>query len=167
MSKYFLKTIVTIALFAPLGFANAQTTATDPMTVSATVEASCTVVANDMLFGTYNPFDTTDTDQTATVDVTCSNGAAYNIGLGLGTKTGATVTTRGMTGGTGSDILNYALYSDTGRTSNWGDTVDTDTVSDTGSGSMQSTTVYGRIPQGQTTAPVGSYTDTVTVTVTY
>jgi spore coat protein U-like protein len=48
----------------------------------------------------------------------------------------------------------------------WGNTVGTDTVAATGSGAAQSYTVYGRITAQTTPAP-GTYTDTITVTVTY
>jgi spore coat protein U-like protein len=66
--------------------------------------------------------------------------------------------------GSGGGTLNYSLFRETGRTSNWGNTGTTDTVS--GSGLLQTITVYGRIPAGQTPI-VGVYTDTVTVTLTY
>ena len=48
----------------------------------------------------------------------------------------------------------------------WGNTVGTDTVSATGSGASQAYTVYGRVPM-QTTPAAATYTDTITVTVTY
>jgi spore coat protein U-like protein len=66
----------------------------------------------------------------------------------------------------GTEVINYSLYSDSGRTTNWGNTVGTDTVAATGNGSAQAYTVYGRIPPQTTPAP-GTYTDTITVTVTY
>lgn len=140
-------------------------TTSDTMDVTATVEDSCQVVASALAFGSFAAIDSTNVDGTTTVDVTCSNGTTYDIGLDEG-ENGASVTDRQMSdGGTGS--LDYALYSDDGRTSNWGDTVSTDTVADTGSGETQTKTVYGRIPSGQETAPTGAYSDTITVTVTY
>jgi spore coat protein U-like protein len=63
--------------------------------------------------------------------------------------------------GTGSALLGYALYSDTGRTVNFATT-----ASITGSGAAQPITIYGQIPAGEYVAP-GSYTDTITATVTY
>jgi spore coat protein U-like protein len=44
--------------------------------------------------------------------------------------------------------------------------VGTDTVAGTGNGTDQPLTVYGRVPAGQQ-APSGSYTDSVTGTITY
>ncbi|MHA1553068.1 MAG: spore coat protein U domain-containing protein, partial [Alphaproteobacteria bacterium] len=57
-------------------------------------------------------------------------------------------------------------FSDIGRATNWGDTIDTDTVADTGDGTTQNFTIYGRVPVQTTPAPA-TYTDTVTITVTY
>ena len=88
----------------------------------------------------------------------------FNVGLNQGTTSGGTVAIRKLT--SGSATLDYLLFSDSGRTANWGNTVGTDTVAKTGNGSAQSTTVYGRIPAQTSPAP-GAYSDTVTVTVTF
>jgi spore coat protein U-like protein len=68
----------------------------------------------------------------------------------------------------GANLLNYAVYTDSARSTVWGDggAGATATIDGTGSGTAQSTTIYGRIPAGQT-VPAGSYSDTVNVTVTY
>ena len=55
---------------------------------------------------------------------------------------------------------------DNGRTQRWGNTVNTDTLGLTGSGSPQSTSMYGRVPV-QAGVPAGNYADTVTLTITY
>ncbi|MBP0656299.1 spore coat U domain-containing protein, partial [Mycobacterium tuberculosis] len=104
-------------------------------------------------------------DASTTLSVQCTNTTPYNIGLNAGTGTGATVASRKMTG-TGGALVNYTLYSDNNRTTVWGQTIGTDTVSASGSGAAQSYTVYGRVPVQTTPAP-GAYTDTITVTVTY
>ena len=66
----------------------------------------------------------------------------------------------------GAGLLNYALFSDVSRTLNWGKTVATDTLAGTGNGSAQSLSVYGRVVASQFVSP-GSYTDTITATITY
>jgi spore coat protein U-like protein len=157
-----------IALVLALwGTASLAATTTTTFGVSATIVDSCSVSATALGFGNVDPVSLAGTavDATTTVDVTCANGTAYDVGLDAGTATGATVTTRQMT--SGANTLNYALYSDSGRTTNWGNTVATDTVTGTGDGTAQSLTVYGRIPSGQGTVPTGAYSDTITVTVTY
>jgi spore coat protein U-like protein len=103
-------------------------------------------------------------DATTTFTVQCTNTTAYNVGLNAGSTTGGTVTTRLMT--SGSATVAYKMYSDSGRTTNWGNTVGTDTVTGTGNGATQTLTVYGRVIAQTTPAPA-TYTDTVTVTVTY
>ena len=103
-------------------------------------------------------------DQTSAIQVTCTNTTPYNIGLSAGAGAGATVAVRKMT--SGANTVNYTLYSNSGRTTVWGVTVGTNTVAATGNGAAQSYTVYGRVPPQAAPAP-GTYTDTITVTVTY
>lgn len=137
-------------------------TATTTFTVTATVTATCLVSATNLSFGSYT--GAVD-DANSAVTVTCTNTTPYNVGLNAGTATGATTSTRQMTG-TGSATLNYFLYQDSAYSTNWGNTVGTDTLSGTGTGLAQALTVYGQIPAGQYVTP-GSYTDTITATVTY
>ncbi len=137
-------------------------TVTTTFAVTATVQATCLVSATSMAFGTYTGLVATST---STVSVTCTNTTPYNVGLSAGLATGATVTTRQMTG-PASALLGYSLFSDSARTVNWGQTVGTDTVAGTGNGSAQALTVYGQVATAQYLAP-GAYTDTLTATVTY
>lgn len=147
---------------APLSQALAAT-ATTTFSVTATVTTTCSIVASsNMAFGSYAGVQA---DSTSTLSATCSNLTPYNIGLDAGTGTGATVTDRKMTG-PGSDTLTYHLFRDSGRTLNWGNTVGTDTVSSTGTGSAQSFTIYGRLPASQFVQS-GGYSDTITVTLTF
>jgi len=139
--------------------------ATGSMTVSGTISATCQVNTSSLAFGTFNPVLNTNLNVNGSVSVSCTNGTTYNVGLNAGSGTGATITNRIMT--SGSNTLTYQIYRDAAQTQNWGNTVGTDTVSGTGNGSAQTITAYGRIVSGQTTAKVGSYTDTVTVTITY
>ncbi|HEX5508837.1 MAG TPA: spore coat U domain-containing protein [Pseudolabrys sp.] len=140
-------------------------TTTQTFTTQITITASCTILSASLLdFGTQGVL-TANVDQTSTIQVQCTDTTPFNIGLDAGTSAGATVTTRKMTSGGGATV-DYALYSDSGHTTNWGNTVSTDTVSSTGTGAAQSFQVFGRVPPQTTPAPA-LYTDTVTVTVTY
>jgi spore coat protein U-like protein len=143
-------------LFLQLG--TAQTT----MTVTAVVQPNCQLSAATLSFGTYSG---ALIDATSIISVTCTLTTTYNVGLNAGTASGATVTNRSMTGPS-SALLRYQLFSNSGHTVNWGNTVGTDTVSGTGTGLAQSLTVYGQIPAGEYATP-GSYSDTITATVTY
>jgi spore coat protein U-like protein len=166
----FLKTIkstLPAALLAclALGYAPtsafASTSVTTTFGVSATVQSTCIISASAMGFGTY--ISTAASATTSTVTVTCTNTTPYTVGLDAGLATGATVTTRQMKNG--AALLNYALYSDSGRTSNWGNTTGS-WVSGTGNGSAQPLTVYGQVLAGQYVTP-GSFGDTITATITY
>jgi spore coat protein U-like protein len=141
-------------------------TSTGTLTVTASVAGVCTIGNATLAFGTYNPTAATAINMTSTVTLTCSLGTPYNIGMSAGSGTGATTSSRLMTAG--STTLGYNLYRDSGYSLNWGNTVGTDTLSGTSSTSAltNTITIYGQIPAGENAA-VGSYTDTVTMTVTY
>lgn len=147
-----------------LGGAAYGATTTSTFQVQMTIQASCTIVSTATLnFGTQGVL-IANVDQTSTLQVQCTNTTPYNIGLDAGTGSGATVAVRKMTNG--ATTINYSLYSDAGRTTVWGNTIGTNTVAATGNGASQSYTVYGRVPPQTTPAPA-TYTDTITVTVTY
>ncbi len=146
----------------PGTYTDTVSSATASFTITATVQARCTVTATDLAFGNYSG---TLINATSTITATCTKTTAYNVGLNAGTATGATVTSRKMTGPSAS-TLNYSLFRNTTRTLNWGNTVGTDTVAGTASGAAQALTVYGSIPAAQYVRP-GSYSDTITVTLTY
>ncbi|MCZ8376916.1 MAG: spore coat U domain-containing protein [Beijerinckiaceae bacterium] len=139
-------------------------TATGTLNLSITIQASCTVVsATAINFGSMATI-AANVDQTSTLTVNCSSTTPYNVGLGVGGGSGATVATRKMT--SGSDVVNYTLYRDASRTQVWGETIGTDTVTGTGTGANQTLTIYARVPS-QAVPPPGTYTDAVTITVTY
>jgi spore coat protein U-like protein len=146
-----------------LGLPAIAATATGSVAVSATVTATCQITTTALTFPAYVGVQL---DGTATVSVTCTNTTPYSVGLSAGAGTGATVTARKMTGAVGV-FLNYALFSDAGRTVNWGATVGTDIPAlGPGNGAAQVATIYGRVAAGQFIAPA-AYTDTITATVTY
>jgi spore coat protein U-like protein len=147
---------------APGTYTDTVSSATASFTVTAVVQATCTIIANPLAFGTYSGLLI---NATSTLSVTCTNTTSYNIGLNAGAATGATVTNRSMTGPS-SALLGYKLFSNSGLTTNWGNTVGTNTLGGTGSGALQPLSVRGQIPAGQYVRP-GSYTDTITATITY
>jgi len=155
-------TAIAVCMLGLASSANAAT-ATTTFQVTATVQAACTISATALAFGNYSG---AQSDNTSTITVTCTNSTPYRVGLDAGASTGATVTTRKMTG-PGGATLGYALFQDGARTINWGNTPGTDTpASVNGNGSGQTTTVYGRIAGAQYPTP-GSYSDTITATVNY
>jgi len=145
----------------------APSPATTTLNVSANVASNCLVTAAPLNFSDYDGSATVDGQ--ANLSVRCSNGTPYTISLGDGAN--GTIAQRLLMSGT--DQLEYNLYTAAARTTIWGQTVGTDTVGGTGQG-MSSTkanthTVYGTIANSAANqdAPVGLYTDTVAVTVAY
>ena len=146
------------------------TDATKTLTMTATINSICAIQANATLaFGTYDPTSGTAKDASTAITFKCTKNSIFDIGID------GTVGSRTMTNGT--DTLSYELYSNSGRTTAWGNAQDTDTVSadeaadSTGNGfttgaTAQSKTVYGRITAGQD-KEAGSYSDTRTITIYY
>lgn len=140
-------------------------TATANLSVTASVVQACLVTGGTLAFGNYDPTAGTNLDQTGTFQVACTKGSTgVTIGLGLGAN--ASASQRRMTDGT--DFLNYELYKETARTNVWGNS-GANLVSYTPVTSSTATTftAYGRVALGQTGVGVGSYTDTVVITVTF
>jgi spore coat protein U-like protein len=136
------------------------------LNVSASVTANCAIAANPVDFGPVDTLSSSPVLGTGSVDVTCTNGTGWSAAADVGGGSGASFATRKLT--SSGNTLNYTLFRDSGRTEVWGDgSGSTFTVTGTGSGAQQSFTVWGQIPGGQASAPAGSYTDVVNVTITY
>jgi len=107
-------------------------------------------------------------DATARLDVQCPVGQAISIGLNNGLHAGANGAgaPRSLCGPAGG-CVGYDLYQDSGHTRRWGDQRNVDTLQVPAStGANTSYTIYGKIPSQPWPAP-GTYSDTVTVTLTY
>ncbi len=140
-------------------------TTTTTFSVSATVVSTCSVSATALAFGSIPTPINVNVDGTSTITATCSANTPYTVALSTGVGTGATFASRKMS--SGANTLSYTAYTDANRTTVWGDGTGSSSLSNqTGSGAAQTITVYGRVPAGQSPA-IGSYTDTVTVTVTF
>lgn len=159
----------TAVLLAAAPVAQAAT-ATTTFQVTATVLKACLMsTPGTLAFGSYDPASTTPLAGTTSLNVTCTFGTPYSIGLNAGTGTGATITTRAMTSptaGAGNNTLAYGLFKESTYATNWDNSVaGTGYV---GSGLPQARTIYGRIPVGQyAAAPATDYADTITLTLTY
>ncbi len=142
----------------------------------------CVASTNSVAFGTYNPLSPSNITGVGDITVTCSavltllqpNGeVSFSIRLSAGGS--GTYSPRKMA--SGSNRLNYNLYTASNHLSVWGDgSGGTVLVNDALtvpfilgllSSASKTRTVYGLIPGGQATVVPGTYTDTMTVTVTY
>ncbi len=130
---------------------------------SATVEANCNITTNDLSFGTIGTLVNAIDAQT-TLQMTCSAGLPFTIGLGGGRSQAADPANRHMTGAGGT--IFYGLYRDAGRMQAWGVSGIGNTLSGTGSAASQLFPIYGRMHGGQIPVP-GIYSDVIVVTVTY
>ena len=156
--------LCSIAAFLLGGSAAVAATATGSFQSRIVIQAECKVQSSNTLdFGTRGVLDT-NFDAAANFTVQCTNTTPYNVGLNAGSTAGGTTSVRKMT--SGAATVDYTMYSDASRTSNWGETVGGDTVPGTGDGAAQTLTVYGRVAAQTTPAPA-TYTDTVTITITY
>ena len=141
-------------------------TATATFPVTANVIDSCTVDATPLAFGNYNGISGAVLDGVSTISPICTVGTSYVISLDCGMGSGAWVTSRKLSG-PGGATLSYGIFTDVTHMTAWGDGTGVSVVrADTGTGTARPLNVYGSIPAGQSVA-VGSYSDTITVTVTY
>jgi spore coat protein U-like protein len=154
----FLGALLAVALPAA-----ATTTKTTTFQVSLVISNDCAISATALSFGTSGVLSA-NINQSTTLSVTCSNTTPYNVGLDAGSVSGSTVTARLLSNGAAT--VDFQLYSDSAHTTVWGNTLGTNTVSGTGTGSAQSLTVYGVVP-AQSTPAANTYTSTVTASVIF
>jgi spore coat protein U-like protein len=146
--------------------------ATGPAT--AACGTSVTVTATKMAFGKIDPL-TLPADTTANLKLkfdntgpACTNSMVV-VTLGVGTGPGATATVRKMT--SGSDTLNYTVYTPPGPPGTvWDNAIGYTTPAITlksNKTTNETITMYGRVLSGQSNAAVGKYTDSLMITVTF
>jgi spore coat protein U-like protein len=129
------------------------------LAASSPAAAACSVSAQGVAFGNYDPLSATALNGVGNVHVSCNLlSPIVTVSLDSG---GGTVADRRMTAGAAQ--LHYNLYLDASRLFVWGE----------GSASVTSAVVlnldlpvYGRIPALQN-VPAGTYLDSVTVTIAY
>ena len=143
-------------------------TETGSMVVSTKVDMACSMTVGALTFLNYDTTSADDNTAQGTITSNCTSGGAakITIGLGAGGNSDSTdaIPMRQMK--SGSEVLRYDLYSDSGRSTEWGNSVGTG-LAITGTGSSVNIPVYGRIPKAQTAAAFTDYTDTISVTLTY
>jgi spore coat protein U-like protein len=170
-----IRSLVALAVGYSLcaGMAQAQAgTATNNLTVQITITASCTITAATLTFPSTAGTSLTSTAVTANtnVSVTCTNNSPSSIGMGQGNNFSAG--SNRMANGT--NFLPYGLYVNAALTNPWTTgasnsscTTTNDCYLGTGSGSAQSIPIYGQVPTTAIAPAAGTYSDTVTMTVTY
>ena len=127
------------------------------LAVPAAAGAACSVSAQGVAFGIYDPLDAFPVHGVGNVHVTCTLLTSFTVSLGPGN---GTVANRRMSGGGAQ--LNYNLYKDAARLFVWGEgSAGVSTI-----GTNVQLPAYGRIPAAQN-VPANVYLDSVTVTVDF
>jgi spore coat protein U-like protein len=165
--------LVALAVFGLMLAPSAQAGSnTGNMTVTANIQAACTVSASPMAFGTVVPG--TNKDTVAVVSSNCTAGTAYTVDIGNGINSIAT----GGTGGqfrrqmaAGTYLLPYVIYIDATRAT----PIDASAVAlnnllttTVGDGLDKTTSIFGRVIGAESTVNTpGSYVDTVLLTIAF
>ena len=137
---------------------------------------SCSVSAPNVSFGSYDVFAGSPITSTTTISVTCTltgGGGNTDINYAIALSPGLSNSFVQRTMTSGANALGYNLYSNSTRTTVWGDgsgaapTVSgTMTLTKSTRTHTDSPTVYGSVPALQDVG-VGAYSDNITITVTY
>lgn len=131
---------------------------------TATVVNNCNISATNVSFAATGVLSKA-LNATGSITAQCTNGDAYRIALNGGAT--SNVAARQMARSGGGGTVNYQLYVDSTHTSAWGDgTSGTATATGTGTGNQQVLNVYGVVP-AQTSPVPGSYSDTITATISF
>ena len=143
----------------------------------AIAATDCSVAATGVAFGTYDTLSTIPNDSSATVTVVCTyvSGGAQQIAYSATLSTGSSGTYASRQLHAGALALNYNLFTNTTRTSVWGNGLGGTSLA-TGSFTIGPGVgngrrevihpVYGRIPARQDVLD-GLYSDTIVVTLTF
>ena len=146
--------------------AAAQSTHASDMAVGASVVGECTVSVTELNFGdAINPVLVTEIDMNGTVTVSCSDKAIFSMEMDYGTH--ANGTQRRLRNAAG-DYLNYQIYRNFNRTQVWAvkPTEKRNGIILNGGGS-EDYEAYGTLTGITPSTPTGTYTDTITVTLTF
>ncbi len=124
--------------------------------------SQCTMTVTNINFGAYDVQSTANLTATGTIAVNCARNE--NITLSIGPSAYGGINPRLMKHSYYNDYLNYNLYQDNTYTTIWGDGSQ-GTTPVTRRVKNRTFTVYGAVFFGQDVS-AGSYSDTLTVTVT-
>jgi spore coat protein U-like protein len=147
-------------------------TVTGSLSVQMQITASCTIGTSSLTFTSTagTSLVSTQVTQTGSISVTCTNSNPYSIGLDNGQN--ASSGQRRMANGT--NYIPYNVFLDSAHTEAWTTAATNSTCTSsnscylgTGNGSAQTVNVYGVVPTVAAAPASGTYSDSVTITVTY
>jgi len=137
--------------------------------------AGCTVSSSGMAFGVYQPLsfagklNSAAVNSTATVSVSCDlENGLHGYALKLGpSPAGNSIYPRFMSNTSGGDAMMFNVYTDATYLTVWGNGSTGGLITHGPLAGTFGHTVYGRIPAGQNTLKAGSFSSSLTITVTY
>lgn len=136
-----------------------------PFTVRTTNNSACTITATDLNFGNQANLNASILARNS-IQVNCTAGTLYEVGLGNGTSGATAPSGRRMTNIATAGTIAYGIFRDNARSQQWGSSSGVNTMSGVGTGTSQVFTGYGLVPV-QPTPGAYTYTDTIIVQVTY
>jgi len=163
VKKELIKLAALGACFCLAGTASALQTV-ESLNVTASVEQICTASATPLAFGAYSEMFGNNATSVLTLD--CSPGTQFDIALDAGQYPASMGGPRGMVDFASGARLDYDLSGPVGP---WGDngmTYSAPSFWDTALGGPVDYMIDGYVFPGQP-VPAGSYSDVVTITVSY
>lgn len=148
-------------------------TATANFNVSITITKQCDVstAPTNINLGSYGSTALISSGATGTTsfDVLCTAGTPYTIGFASGNDLTVGSPTHQMKGtGANADVVQYNLTDATAGATNTSPlSASSSVISDTGTGAAQAKTVEAQVVNYTAPAAPDTYTDTVTLTVSY
>jgi len=162
MKNLKIKLLTGLIAFSCITSANAAT-ATAPMQITATVDAKCNLTASNMNFANAQPGSMTTTiSGSTTFGVECTKDTSYILSFNMGLYSSGIGGTRRLKHTSKTEYLNYSMR--VGAT-----TIDDMNIlagTGQGFGTVNTQTINGDLTLPGN-ASTGSYSDTVTVTITY
>lgn len=153
---------VLAASAAPLAWAPLSAgTVTGSIAVSATVEQACYLDVRPVRFAGL-PSDAVRAEADSALAVRCTPNTAFVVSMDNGQHHAGGG--RRMAAASG-EFLAYELYSDAARTRRWGASLTESVGGEVSGGSALTLPIYARVEAVQ--AKAGTYTDIVTVTVSF
>lgn len=160
--------ICSVGVLACLSFRTGSGVST--VNLSMAVTPDCAIQSPDLDFGSA-PLVAGFDPVTQTIDITCTKGSDFSVGLSDGQQPAASIRRMENNG----NYLEYQLYKGPTGSERWGNTgserrssATADTNPGTPSGvTGQGFTYRGEILPGQTTPPSGTYTDVIVVDVIF
>jgi spore coat protein U-like protein len=157
MSRYNLSLLIVILSFCLMGEAYAA------------APSNCVFqTVTDVNFGSYDVLSTNNNDSTGSFRIDCSaTWTMVTSSISASPNSGG-FNPRQMKLATGTDLLSYNLFTNSSRSTIWGDgTQGTSTVTvNVQKNHPWTGTIYGRIPPGQNVG-IGSYGEVLVITINF